>query len=171
MNGYGGIPGSHGVAGLGLGGWRAVQMSYRSDMEIKRCEFWRLLHPCYPQAKKRPCNARPSKFWWATRTPTTSEKRDQGKGARVVISFNRKPNHPKPNSKKARKIEADPERQPPHTHNPCRSQPAGDSANPNNKNPKAGPKTHSHQTAKQCPPTHHNSSGSCGFCGSRACPR
>jgi len=40
------------------------------------------------------------------------------------------------------------------TNNPCRSQPAGDSANPNNKNPKAEPKTHSHQTAQQCPPTH-----------------
>ena len=51
-------------------------------------------------------------------------------------------------------------RMPAPTNNPCRSQPAGDSANPNNKNPKAEPKTHSHQIAQQCQPTHHNPCGS-----------
>jgi hypothetical protein len=91
-------------------------MSYRLDMEIKRCEFWRLLHPCYPQAKKRPCNARPSEFWRATRTLTTSEKRDRGKGERVVISFKPKAIHPNPDTQKAPKnLEADPECQPPQT--------------------------------------------------------
>lgn len=118
--------------------------------------------------------------------PHYFRKRDRGKGGASSYQLQTESQITQSRTvKKPRKITSRP-RMPAPTNNPCRSQPAGDSASPNNKNPKAELKTHSHQTAKQCPPTHHNSCGSCGSCGScescescescgscgsRACPR